>query len=89
MHIVYLIQNSESGEHYYGYTTDLKRRIDEHNRGSNTSTRRTKGTWVLIYAEAYKSKKDALIRESKLKDNGNAKRGLLQRLQNSFLENKN
>jgi hypothetical protein len=35
------------------------------------------------------SKKDALIREKKLKQNGNAKRGLRQRVQDSFLENKN
>lgn len=89
MHIIYLIQNSESGEHYYGYTTNLKSRIEIHNKSGNTSTRRKKGIWVLVYAEAYRSKKDALTRERKIKQNGNAKRGLKQRLENSFLESKN
>lgn len=88
MYVVYLIQNNVSKELYVGYTSNLTRRLEEHNSGKTKSKKRM-GPWVLIYAEAYRSKKDAVVREDKLKQNGNAKRGLKQRIENSFLENKN
>ncbi len=88
MYIVYLIQDNVSKDLYVGYTNNLTRRLEEHNSAKTRSTKRS-SEWILIYAEAYRSKKDALVREKKLKQSGNAKRGLKQRLQDSFLENKN
>jgi len=88
MWIVYLIQNSISFERYIGFTSDLRERIKEHNSGRNVSTRRIRGKWVLIYAEAYKSEIDARRREQSLKSHGSAKHELFKRLSNSMLEHK-
>ncbi|QSH39333.1 GIY-YIG nuclease family protein [Candidatus Kaiserbacteria bacterium] len=53
---------------YIGYTKDLRRRIAEHveKRGGKT-TQNKKGSWELIYYEAYKNKQDAIGREKFLK----------------------
>ena len=86
MRTVYLIQNTVTGEQYVGKTDNLKRRIMEHNSGNNHSTRRTNGYWILIYAEAYRDKKDADEREAKLKQRGSAKQKLIKRLKTSLLK---
>ena len=89
MWIVYIIQNDSTGEIYIGCTNDLKNRIEKHNSVKNKSfTRRKNGQWILIYAEAYRDRRDAFQRESKLKDNGNAKRELKKRIVHSFLHTK-
>jgi len=86
MYAVYVIQNNETKERYIGFTSDLKRRLIEHNSRSNTSTRRTPGTWALIYAEAYRSETDARNRERRLKAHGSAKQELFKRLTDSLLD---
>ncbi len=85
MQIVYIIQNNNSKETYIGTTSNLKSRLKNHNSGGNKSTKRKNGKWILIYAEAFKSKEDAIIREDKLKHHGSAKRALYNRIENSFL----
>ena len=62
MHIVYIIQNSVSKEIYYGVTENLKQRLTQHNRSAQKATTRKNGSWELVYAEAYKSKDDAILR---------------------------
>ena len=88
MHSVYVIQNDYSYEIYIGQTDNLKRRLIEHNNGRQTATKRKNGVWVLIYAEAYREKKDAVIRELRLKNHGRAKQELYKRIQNSTLREK-
>ena len=39
MYYVYILKSSKSGELYYGYTKDLKRRIKEHNEGRSRYTK--------------------------------------------------
>ena len=56
MYYVYIIKRDNSAL-YIGYTTDLRRRIKEH-QSKNPE---------LIYYEAYKSKEDATQREKQLK----------------------
>ena len=80
MWYVYLIQNSETKENYFGSTNDLDRRLSEHNSGSTPSTNRKSGNWELIYYEAFISKKLALRREDKLKSHGRAKQELMKRI---------
>jgi predicted GIY-YIG superfamily endonuclease len=65
MYILYLIQNNVTLEKYFGVTNNLKQRIKTHNSNSKKFTTRNKGKWVLVYAEAYRSKKDAYDREKK------------------------
>ncbi len=81
MYYVYLLV-SEDGKTYIGYTSDLRRRLREHNKGYNKSTRGKK--WKLIYYEAFLSEEDAKDRERKLKQRGSAKYKLLKRLSNSL-----
>ena len=66
MFYVYLIQSIEDRELYIGYTSDLKKRLKEHNQGLNRSTKRYL-PWKLIYYEACKNEKDARRREGYLK----------------------
>ena len=65
MFYTYVLQSNKNNQFYIGYTSDLKRRIIEHNQGLNFSTKRYV-PWVLIYYEATK-KSDAIRREKYLK----------------------
>jgi len=85
MYIVYLIQHTETKELYYGVTTNLKNRIATHNTNGKKFTTRKNGSWELIYAEAYRSRDDALRRERKLKDHGRSIQELKKRLEKSLL----
>ena len=87
MYVVYLIQHNGTGDLYVGRTNNLARRLEEHNSSDNSSTiRKTVGKWEVIYAEAYRDKQDAVIREKKLKQRGTAKQGLKKRLTHSLLK---
>lgn len=51
---------------YVGWTTDLDRRLGQHNAG--TGARSTRGyEWVLLYAERYATRGEAMSREWHLK----------------------
>ena len=53
---------------YVGYTNDLNKRINLHNK--NKGAKFTRGRkWKLIYKEKYKSKKEAISREYYIKNN--------------------
>lgn len=52
---------------YVGWTTDLDRRLAEHNGGAG-GARTTRGrAWVLLYAERYDDRREAMSREWRLK----------------------
>ena len=88
MFILYLIQNDVTSEKYFGVTTDLKQRIKTHNISGKKHTTRKNGKWVLVYAEAYRSKQDAYARERRLKSHGSGKIELIKRINNSLLDTK-
>jgi len=70
MHYVYILRNSErQHEWYIGQTSDLRRRLPQHNSGSNRSTK-SESTWHLMYYEAYQTKEAAMLREVRLKAHG-------------------
>jgi putative endonuclease len=85
MFFVYIIQHSEDKDLYIGYTSNLKRRLEEHNACKNKSTRRKVGEWQIVYCEIYRSQTDAENREKKLKHHGSAKHELYKRIANSLL----
>jgi putative endonuclease len=72
MHYVYVLKKLNNEEIYYGYTNDVKRRLDEHNKD--------KIIWKLIYYEAYLSENDARRRERMLKHYGQTRTYLKERL---------
>ena len=66
MFYVYVLQSMRTDKFYIGFASDLKARILKHQQGLVYSTKNSRHL-DLIYYEAYKSKKDALIREKRLK----------------------
>ena len=79
MYYLYILQDLSDSEHFYtGSTTDLKRRVDEHNRGASAYTKNRK--WRLVYYEAYLTLDAAREREATLKRNANMKRFLIDRI---------
>ena len=66
MFYTYILHSKKFDELYIGYTTDLRRRFEEHNRGVNFSTKRYR-PWVIIYYEACLNEQDAKRREGYLK----------------------
>ena len=65
---VYILGSDGKGgvRTYVGWTTDLERRLGEHNGG--TGARSTRGrTWALLYAECYRTRGEAMSREWHLK----------------------
>ncbi len=64
---------------YVGWTTDLARRLKQHNNG--TGARSTRGRqWVLLYSENCDGKRRAMSREWHLKHNRDLRKRLLQTL---------
>ncbi len=83
MFYVYLLKSKKDGSLYVGYTSDLKRRFDEHNQKKNRSTKH-KAPFQLIYYEAYGSRADAKERESQLKRHSGAMTHLKKRNKNGL-----
>ena len=64
---------------YVGWTTDLARRLKQHNGGSGA--RSTRGRqWVLLYSENCSGKRHAMSREWHLKRDRSLRKRLLQTL---------
>ncbi len=67
MFYTYCLQSEKDSEElYFGFTSDLKSRLKEHNSGHNFSTKRFK-PWKIIYYEACLLESDARRREKYLK----------------------
>jgi putative endonuclease len=62
MFYTYIIQSEQDGSFYVGYTSDLDRRLNEHNEGLSSFTKR-KRPWKLFYQESFGTKTEAIKRE--------------------------
>ncbi len=86
---VYIIENSLNSGWYIGFSTDVERRLEEHNTKIGSShTRKAKGDWKLIYLEGYIDKRDALGREKYLKSGSGRKyikKQLVHYIENNML----
>jgi len=65
MFYIYVLQNKDL-RLYFGYTSDMKQRLKEHNQGLNKSTKPYR-PWRLVYYEACVEQTDAERREKYLK----------------------
>ncbi|MBI5778778.1 MAG: GIY-YIG nuclease family protein [Planctomycetes bacterium] len=83
MFYMYILKSKKDNNLYLGSTSDLKRRLAEHNRGQVFSTK-SRILFELIYYEAYKSEKDARIREKNLKLRSKALAQLKNRIKESI-----
>ena len=72
---VYIIKDRKNNELYYGYTNDLERRLKEH---------KVDRRWKFIGCEGYASELDARNRERKLKQYGQSRTHLKNRLKRSL-----
>ncbi len=82
---VYVLFSLKDKKLYTGYTTDLSKRIEQHNAGLNTSTKGRRPL-QLIHAESFLSEQDARDQESYYKT-GRGRETLGKVLKNT-LENK-
>lgn len=66
MNYIYIIECSDK-TFYTGWTTDIKRRIDEHNSGNGAKYTRGRTPVKLRYFERFDTKQDAMRREYEIK----------------------
>jgi len=85
MYYVYVLKSKKDNKLYIGYTNDLKKRIQQHNKGKNFSTAHRR-PFSLVYYEAFKSQKDATAREKQLKKFKSSYGQLKKRILNSLHE---
>lgn len=84
MFYVYVLKSKINNKVYVGFSDNLKKRIKKHNQGLVQSTKNLRSL-TLIYYEAYLSKKDALIREKRLKQFAKGFASLKNRIKNSLI----
>ena len=63
---VYVLQSERDLLLYHGFTTNIEKRIADHNAGKTISTAKRRPL-KLVFCEFYLSKKDAMRREGYLK----------------------
>lgn len=83
MHYVYILRSEKDEDLYIGSTSDLRRRLSEHNKGLAQSTKSRK-PFTLRYYEAYHKEADARSREHALKKDGRALGQLKRRIHESL-----
>ena len=66
MFSVYVMRSFKDGKQYTGWTSDLQRRLREHNAGKTESTKRRRPL-VLVHSESFDAKDEAEKRERFLK----------------------
>lgn len=76
---VYVLKSLKDGSTYIGYTSDLEKRLADHNRGKTKSIKH-KIPFEIAYFEEYSSKTEALKRELRLKKNSWEKEQLYKKI---------
>lgn len=68
MWFVYALYNLDNDKIYVGETSNLDRRLEEHNqKRGNHYTAKISGSWSIIYNEEVVDRNQALVREKQLK----------------------
>ena len=83
MYWVYILKSKKNNSLYIGSTSNLERRLKEHNEGKSLSTKKYM-PWILVYTEGYFLEEDALHREHNLKYFGKVYAQLKRRIKNSI-----
>ncbi len=65
-YFVYVLRSESTDSSYVGHTSNLEKRIIEHNNGKSLSTR-SKRPWQLVYKEEYDTRSEAASREKYFK----------------------
>jgi putative endonuclease len=79
MHFVYFIQSQKDSSYYIGSTSNIKKRLVEHNQGKTKSIKH-KIPYKIVYIEIYVNKTVARKREIELKNNSFKKKEIIDRI---------
>jgi putative endonuclease len=66
MFFAYIVQSLASGRFYIGHSDDVDQRVEDHNTGRSHYTK-GRGPWELVYAEAFRTRAEAMSREREIK----------------------
>jgi putative endonuclease len=72
-HYVYVVECSD-GSYYTGYTTDVSRRVEEHNDGTGAKYTRGRRPVTLVHVESFDDQSSAMQREYAIKQWGRARK---------------
>jgi putative endonuclease len=67
MHYVYVVECSD-GTLYTGYTTDVERRVEEHNAGEGAKYTRGRTPVTVVHTEEFEERGEAMSREATIKE---------------------
>ena len=81
-HYVYVVECADSSL-YTGYTTDVERRVDEHNAGEGAKYTRGRTPVEVVHVESFDSKSTAMSREYEVKQLSRGEKERLIRLDGS------
>ncbi|HRH12247.1 MAG TPA: GIY-YIG nuclease family protein [Bacteroidia bacterium] len=76
---VYVLKSLKDGSTYIGYTSDLEKRLADHNKGKTKSIKH-KIPLQIVYFEEFSNKIEAIKRELKLKNNSWEKEQLYKKI---------
>ena len=82
MYYVYVIQSLKDKTRYIGFTSDLEKRLKDHNQGKTRSIKH-KIPFELIYREEFENKTEAFKREIRLKKNSWEREKLYEKIDNN------
>jgi putative endonuclease len=77
-HHVYIVECAD-GSLYTGYTTDVERRVAEHNAGTGAKYTRGRTPVELVYKESFAGRSAAMSREHEIKTFSRARKDELVR----------
>ncbi|MDP3875164.1 MAG: GIY-YIG nuclease family protein [bacterium] len=63
---IYILQSEKNKKYYIGCSNNYKRRLREHNKGQNLSTK-FGCPWAIVYLESFEEQQEAFEREKKIK----------------------
>ncbi len=66
MYYTYVLQSEKDGSYYIGFTSQLQKRIRQHNSGKSTYTSKHR-PYKLVYREKFDTKEEAVEREKYFK----------------------
>ncbi|MDI6758678.1 MAG: GIY-YIG nuclease family protein [Candidatus Omnitrophota bacterium] len=81
MYWVYILRSKKDNRHYTGYTNNLERRLEDHNREKSASVK-YRGPFEIVHYEKYSTRPEAVLREKQIKSykGGEAFKKLLNNL---------
>ncbi|NNL91322.1 MAG: GIY-YIG nuclease family protein [Saprospiraceae bacterium] len=65
MYYTYILHSTKQNRYYIGYTNDIERRINEHNK-KRVGYTKIADDWILVYKSEHEEKRSAMQEERKI-----------------------